>query len=407
MNGDRCKQGGFLSTLKEEILSLNDELIELRRDFHMFPEIGFQEVRTSKKIANYLRDLDLEVRDHIVHTGVVGILEGSTKGKTVMLRADMDASPLEERNDLSFRSRNRGIMHACGHDGHVAMLLIAAKILARHRKEIPGKIVFLFQPNEEVAGAKQMIEEGALNNPHPDGAFGIHLWTPIESGKIGISSGPVMAGLDEFNITLKGKGGHTGAPHTAVDPILTAADFIQSVQMIQTREIDVFKPVLIVFGQINAGTASNIIPEEVILGGTIRALCDKGSGSPEQPIARFERVLKHVCEAHQCTYELKFPSSSPTLINDEKMTKLVKHVAKGVVGDENIIPYVTTASEDFAEFAKTIPSCFYFVGTGNQAKRTTYPHHHPLFNIDEDVLPIGVEMHVRTALEFLKQDTIG
>jgi len=391
----------FLTEVKEEIGDLKDELIELRRDFHMYPELGFQELRTSEKIVRYLKGLGLNVREHIAHTGVIAILEGSKEGKTVMLRSDMDALPIEEQNNVPYRSRNKGVMHACGHDGHMAMLLVAAKILSRHRQEIPGKIMFLFQPNEEVTGARQMIEEGALDDPHPDGAFAIHLWTPIEHGKMGISAGPVMAALDEFKVKINGKGGHTGAPHTAIDPVLTAADFIQSVQMIQTREIDALKPTLIMFGKVNAGTATNVIPEYVDLGGTIRYLYEGGSESLERPLVRFERILKKVCEAHQCKYELEFVPSNSTLINDGKMSNLVSNVAEEVVGGENITNYVCTAGEDFAEFAKIIPSCFYFIGARNSQKGIIYPHHHPLFDIDEDVLPIGVEMHIRTAMAFL------
>ncbi|MBC7322640.1 MAG: amidohydrolase [Acetomicrobium sp.] len=394
----------FLKSLNKEIEELKDELIELRRDFHMYPELGFKEVRTSERVAEYLKRLGLEVREKIAHTGVVTILEGKEEGKTVMLRSDMDALPVEEQNKVPYRSRSEGIMHACGHDGHMAMLLVAAKILSRHKEEIPGKVMFLFQPNEEVAGARQMIEEGALDDPHPDGAFAIHLWTPIESGKMGISAGPVMAALDEFKVRIKGRGGHTGAPHTAIDPVLTAADFIQSVQMIQTREIDVLKPTLIMFGLVNAGTATNVIPEHIDLGGTIRYLYEGGSESPEKPLVRFERILKKVCEAHQCTYELEFIPSNSTLINDDKMANLVSSVAKDVVGAENITSYIGTAGEDFAEFAKIIPSCFYFVGAGNPKKGIIYPHHHPLFDIDEDVLPIGVEMHIRTAIAFLRKE---
>ncbi|GAB6280403.1 MAG: M20 family metallopeptidase [Thermovirga sp.] len=391
-----------LANIREEIASLNEELVALRRDFHMYPELGFQEKRTSEKVASYLDDLGLKVRKKVARTGVIGVLEGSGEGPCVMLRADMDALPLEEKNDSPYRSRNDGVMHACGHDAHVAMLLAAAKVLARRREKIPGSIVFLFQPNEEAAGALKMIEEGALENPRPDAAFAIHVWTPIESGKIAASPGPVMAALDTFDITIKGRGGHTGAPHMAIDPVLAAADLITSVQMIQTREIDVLRPTLIMFGKINAGTAKNIVPDIINLGGTIRYLYEGGSESPEKPIVRFERVVRNVCQAHQCEWDLEFVPENTTVINDECVTGIVRKAAREVVGSGNLTDYIGTAGEDFSEFARILPSCFYFLGAGNMGKGISYPHHHPRFDIDEDVLPLGVEMHVRTAIGFLE-----
>ncbi len=395
-----------LKNIREEISSLNEELVALRRDFHMYPELGFQEQRTSEKIASYLKNLGFTVREKIAHTGVTGVLEGSGEGRCVLLRADMDALPLEEQNDSSYCSRNKGVMHACGHDAHMAMLLVAAKVLSRRREEIPGKIVFLFQPNEEVGGALKMIEEGALEDPKPDAAFAIHVWTPIESGKIAATAGPVMAALDTFEITIKGQGGHTGAPHTAIDPVLAAADLVTSVQMIQTREIDVLKPTLIMFGKINAGTANNIVPDEVKLGGTIRYLYRSGPDSPEKPLVRFERIVKNVCQAHQCDWDLEFSPENTTVINDEGVTALVRKAAGEVVGPEDLVDYIGTAGEDFSEFARILPSCFYFLGAGRTGDGLSYPHHHPRFDIDEDVLPTGVEMHIRTALAFLKKHEV-
>jgi len=392
----------FLENIREEILSLEDELVELRRDFHMYPELGFKEERTSAKIASYLKELGLEVREKIAHTGVTAVLKGEKgPGKCVMLRADMDALPLQEQNNAPYRSRNDGVMHACGHDAHMAMLLVAAKILARHKEEIPGEILFVFQPNEEIAGALKMIEEGALDDPKPEAAFAIHVWAPIESGKIGATPGAVMAALDVFDVKIKGKGGHTGAPHMAVDPILAAADVVTSVQMIQTREIDVLKPTLIMFGRLKAGTAKNIIPAEAELSGTIRCLYEGGPDSPEKPAERFKRVVEDVCRKHRCECDVNFNAENFTLINDAAMTELVRKTAADVVGSDNLIDYIGTAGEDFAEFAKRIPSCFYFLGAGNAQKGTDFPQHHPCFDIDEAVLPMGVEMHVRTAMSFL------
>lgn len=394
----------FPENIKEEIGSLEEELVALRRDFHMYPELGFQEERTSARIASYLKDLNLDVKEKIAGTGVTAVLDGGRPGPCVMLRADMDALPLQEQNDVPYRSRNDGVMHACGHDAHMAMLLVAARILARHGEDVPGRILFLFQPNEEIAGALKMIEEGALKDPKPDAAFAIHVWAPIESGKIAASAGPVMAALDVFDISIKGRGGHTGAPHMAVDPVLAAADVVTSVQMIQTREIDVLKPTLIMFGKMNAGTAKNIIPGEAELAGTIRYLYEGGPESPERPVERFRRIVEDVCRKHRCECDLEIDSENITLVNDASMADLVRKTAADVAGPDNLIDYIGTAGEDFSEFARIIPSCFYFLGAGSEKKGACYPQHHPRFDIDEGILPLGVEMHIRTAMTFLENE---
>jgi len=392
----------FLENMREEIGSLEEELVALRRDFHMYPELGFQEERTSARIASYLRELRLDVKEKVAGTGVTAVLEGGRPGPCVMLRADMDALPLQEQNDVPYRSRNEGVMHACGHDVHMAMLLVAAEILVLHREDVPGRILFLFQPNEEIAGALKMIEEGALKDPKPDAAFAIHVWAPIESGKVAATAGPVMAALDVFDIKIIGQGGHTGAPHMAVDPILAAADVVTSVQMIQTREIDVLKPTLIMFGKMKAGTAKNIIPGDAELGGTIRYLYEGGAESPEKPVERFRRIVEDVCRKHRCEYDLEIASENITLVNDASMVDLVRKTAEDVVGSVNLIDYIGTAGEDFSEFARIVPSCFCFLGAGNEDKGACFPQHHPRFDIDEDVLSLGVEMHIRTAMAFLE-----
>jgi len=390
--------------IKEKVKDLNDEIIELRRDFHKHPELGFEEHRTAEIVADYLRDLGLEVTENVAETGVVGLLRGNHPGKTLMLRADMDALPIKEKNDVEYKSINEGVMHACGHDGHTAMLLVAAKILSQYKDKLHGNVKFVFQPNEESAGARQMIEEGVLEDPKVDGAFGIHLWTPIESGKIAISNGAVMGGLYEFEVTITGQGGHTSAPHTAIDPIVTASDIIQSVQTIQTREIDPFKPTLIMFGQINGGTATNIIPEEVELRGTIRYLYRDRPEGEERPRERFERIIDSVCKSHRANYEINYIVASPPVYNNEEMVKQARESAKKVLGNsENIVDYTNLAGEDFGEFSDEVPSTFYFIGTRNEEKGTDFDHHHPRFNIDEDTLAYGVEMHVRSAINYLSK----
>lgn len=390
--------------IKKQVLELNEEVIELRRDFHQHPELGFEEFRTSRKVMEYLNQLGLEAKQ-ITKTGVVATLQGNQPGPTVMLRADMDALPVEEENDVSYKSVNPGIMHACAHDGHTAMLLVAAKILSRNRDKIAGNIKFVFEPNEENVAALQMIEDGVLEDPKVDACFGIHLWSTLESGKMAITAGPVMAGMNHFDLIIKGKGGHTATPQNSIDPILTSASVIQAVQAIQTREISVLQPTIIMFGQIEGGTASNIIPDKVTLKGTMRFLHEINEDAEEGPGKRFERIVANTCKAYRADYELDFVSGHPTLVNDRALTEVVKSVAQRVLEgpstSEQIVSYISLAGEDFSEFAARVPGVFYFVGAGNRRKETDFPHHHPRFNIDEDVLKLGVEMHVRTALRYL------
>ena len=388
--------------IKKQVLELNEEVIELRRDFHQHPELGFEEFRTSQKVIEYLQQLGLEAKQ-ITKTGVVATLYGKQPGPTAMLRADMDGLPVQEENEVSYKSLNPGIMHACGHDGHTAMLLTAAKILCRYREKLSGNVKFVFEPNEENVAALQMIEDGVLQDPNVDACFGIHLWSTLESGKMAITPGPVMAGMNHFDLIIKGKGGHTATPQNSVDPILTAASVIQAVQAIQTREISVLQPTIIMFGQIEGGTASNIIPDKVTLKGTMRFLHDIEEDEEEGPAQRFERIAANTCRAHRADYQLDFVSGHPTLVNDRALTEVVKLVARKVLdgSTDKIVAYISLAGEDFSEFAARVPGVFYFIGSGNREKETDFPHHHSRFNIDEDVLQLGVEMHVRTALQYL------
>ncbi len=387
--------------ISPEVLAISDEVIALRRHFHQNPELGHKEFKTAEKIADFLRQLDLEVKTGVNKTGVVGLIKGAEPGPTLMLRADMDALPVQEECDVSYRSRADGVMHACGHDGHVAMLMGAAKVLSLQRENLRGNIKFVFEPNEEDHGSLVMIKEGVLENPPVDACFGIHLWSPIETGKIAASSGPVMAGMYYIDITIIGRGGHTATPQTAVDPIITAAELIQTLQTIQTREIDVLTPTSIVFGKIKGGTTWNIIPDKVELSGTLRFLYQETEDDKEKLTDRFERVVAGVCQSHRAEYKLSMVFGQPTMVNDPGMTDLARSSAQEVLGDTNhIVSYVSMAGDDFAEFADRLPSAYIFVGAGNKAKGTCFPHHHPQFNIDEDSLKIGVEMYVRTAMKY-------
>lgn len=386
--------------ISKEISKYEKELIDLRRHFHQYPELGFQEFKTQDFIINYLERLGLEPKK-MAKTGVVALLKGKGPGKTLLLRADMDALKVQEETEVDYKSKNKGIMHACGHDGHMAMLLIAAKILSENADKFSGNIKFVFQPNEEDAGAYLMVEEGVLENPKVDAAMAIHLWTPIETGKMSIQEGPIMGAMDIFRLEIVGKGGHTALPQEALDPIYIASQIVINLQSIQSKEINVLTPTIISVAKLVSGTAPNIIPGNAELEGTIRYLYKGDENSIERPIERFERVVKGICETYGATYNLEVTPSNFVVENDGEIANLIKENAKDLIGGENIVSYQTMAGEDFSEFTKEIPSCLFFVGTKNEEKQTHYPHHHSKFNIDEESLKLGVEMHIRNTLKYL------
>ncbi len=379
-----------------------EELIALRRDFHKHPELGFEEFRTQRVIKRYLEDCGLKVQE-MATTGVVALLEGENPGPTLLMRADMDALPMEEENDVEYKSTYPGKMHSCAHDGHMAMLLVAAKILSRHKERLQGNIKFVFQPNEEDAGAKFMVREGVLENPKVDACMAVHLWAPIEQGKISVQEGPVMGAHENFKVEVKGKGGHSSSPQDAVDPIMIACHIVNAAQSIESKQISALKPTVINFSKINAGTAPNIIPESVTMEGTLRYLYPGGPETAERPRQRMEKIIKGVCSTFDASYDMEFVPCNFPVVNDQTMASLVKREAEKLVGEKNVIPYVTMAGEDFSEFTTGIPSVFYFVGTGNKEKGLDYPHHHPRFDIDEGALVTGTKMHLYTALAFLKE----
>lgn len=391
-----------MDPIKKRILELTDEITELRRHFHMHPELGFQEFETAATIENYLQNIGYKPT-RMAKTGVVAMLDSGRPGPVLMLRADMDALPITETSKVDYRSRNKGVMHACGHDAHMAMLLVAARVLKENTSSVNGKIKFVFQPNEEIAGAVPMIKDGVLENPRVDAVMGIHVWTPVASGKIAVTPGPVMGGLDVFNITIHGKGGHTGVPEDAVDPVIAAASLIQTAQIIQTREISNLKATVIMFGKITGGTKSNIIPDKVALEGSIRFLYPGGPDSEEKPTQRFIRIAEQVCATHRCTCDIDITHENIPLINHKEMTDLARETAGEIFSGDDIVDNHTIASEDFSEFCAKVPGVFIFLGAGNKDAGTTVSHHHPAFDIDESVLPKGVEMFVRGARHFFEK----
>ena len=392
-----------MTGISQRIEELYDELVSLRRDFHMYPELGFAEERTAGIVEQYLRDLGLAPQ-RLTKTGVVALIEGSQPGPVLLLRADMDALPVEEENEVPYKSRNPGVMHACGHDAHTAMLLVAAKILVETREQIKGTIKLVFQPNEEVAGALPMINDGVLENPKVDAVMGQHIWSFMPSGKVGIAPGPIMAGLDVFTLRIIGKGGHTGAPEASIDPVLTAANVIQSVQLLQTREISDLNSTVIMFGKISGGTKGSIIPDEVELEGTIRFLYRGGPNTEERPTERFCRIVRGICETHRCECEIEIGHENIPLINNEEMADVVRQTALEIFPEKKAIEINRSlASEDFSEFSERVPGVFIFLGTANPEVGSDYAHHNNCFNIDEPTMKQGVALHVLGALKFFNQ----
>ncbi len=397
-----------MQDILNRIEELYDELVAMRRDFHMHPELGFEEQRTAGIVEEYLQTLGLKT-ERMTKTGVVALIEGGQPGPVLMLRADMDALPMEEENEVSYKSCTPGVMHACGHDAHVAMLLVAARILVERKDQIKGTIKLVFQPNEEIAGAIHMINAGVLESPRVDAVMGQHIWSFMESGKIGVASGPVMGGLDVFKIRVIGKGGHTGAPENSIDPVLCAANVIQSVQMLQTREISDLNSTVVMFGKLSGGTKGSIIPDEVELEGTIRFLYKGGPDSEERPTERFIRIVRGICATHRCECEISVEHENIPLINDAEMTELADQTARKVFPAARAIEANRSlASEDFSEFTSRVPGVFIFIGTANPDVGSDYAHHNNCFNIDEPTMKQGVAMHVLGALDFFeKADTLS
>lgn len=386
--------------IKDEILSLKDEIIQIRRDFHQHPELGFNEKWTAGIVAKYLTDMGLKVQTGIAGTGVVGLLKGKDPGKTVLLRADMDALPIQEENDVPYRSQKDGIMHACGHDGHMAILLTVAKILNAHREDLSGRIKFIFQPGEEgLAGERFMIEDGVLEDPKVDSAFGLHLNTGIPVGSLALRAGNMMACLDSFTIKIKGKGGHAAMPEGGVDAILMSAQVISTLQSLISKEVSPTTPLVVHVGTIHGGNAFNIVADQVELKGTVRTHDEiLRKSMPE----RIDRIVKGVTEALRGAHELDYQFGYLPVVNDAAMTELVKGVGAQVVGNEQVleIPPVMM-SDDMGFFLKEITGCYFFVGAANPEKGFDQPHHNARFDFDEDALIVGAEVMTRVALAYL------
>jgi len=394
-----------IDQLKSDIDERVPDMVALRRDLHEHPELAFEEVRTSGIVVQRLRALGLEVQTGVAKTGVVGLLKGGAsqpgaKTKTIAIRADMDALPIFEMNDIDYRSKVDGKMHACGHDGHTTIALAVADILSKRRAELNGNVKFIFQPAEEtIGGAEPMVKEGAMDGV--DGVIGLHLISDYTVGRVGVRAGTVFASADKFIATVRGKGGHAAMPETAVDPIVISAHIITALQTLISRETSPFSPTVITIGKLQAGTAFNIIPETAELHGTMRAFSHEHR---EKMIRRITELATGVASAMGATCEISFFDGCLPCTNDATMTELVHKVAVEAVGADNVDEgeeVMTTGSDDMAYFLQAVPGCYFIVGANNAEKGASYPHHHPRFNVDEDAMPIGVEVLTRAALEFL------
>lgn len=393
-----------MDRLKELILKNKELIIELRREFHKHPELGFDEFKTSGRVAQLLKNAGIAVQTNVNKTGVVALLEGKTPGKTLILRADMDALAVQEEKDVPYASQRQGIMHACGHDGHTAVLAVLALILNDLRDQIKGSIKFVFQPSEEVnpGGALGMIEEGILSNPKVDAAIAFHLWNDRYVGEIGLREGPLMACVDEIEIDIKGKGGHGAAPHQCVDAIVVASHVITELQTIPSRQINPMEPVIITIGTIEGGSANNVIAHQVKMMGTVRSF-DKRIRKELK--SKIERVVFHVTASFGAEYVLRYTEGYPPTVCDKNMVELVRRVAGEIIGTENVFTAEKTlGGEDMSYLLEKVPGILFFVGSRNDQKGINYPHHHPKFDIDEDALPIALEIMARSALEYLNSN---
>lgn len=391
----------------EEAKSLFSYTQALRRDFHIHPELGFREVRTGGIVAKELEALGLEVTKGVGKTGVVGLLEGSKPGPTILLRFDMDALPITEETGAEYSSTNPGVMHACGHDGHTAIGLTVAKILNEHKNELKGNIKFCFQPSEEgtngedIGGALMMMRDGVLESPKVEKTLSLHLWNDKPLGWIHVAQGPVMAGAELFIIKLTGKGGHGAAPDTTIDPVVCAAQIITALQTVVARNVEPLKPAVISVTSVHTGTAFNVIPQTAELTGTIRSFDDHVR---KLVLERFEKIVRGIASSMDCEVEIIIKQVTAPVINNEEVAASVLDTAKNLFPEIEISnnPYLTMGAEDMGYMQEKADGCYFFIGSANDEKNLNYGHHHPKFDFDEQALINGVALMTSAAANLLK-----
>ncbi|EKN67640.1 peptidase M20D family protein [Neobacillus bataviensis LMG 21833] len=387
--------------IQKLVEAVQEEVVQWRRHFHANPELSFEEIETSKYVFEKLQSFSNIEVSRVTPTSVMGRLVGKGPGKVLGLRADMDALPIQEKTGLPFASKNNGVMHACGHDGHTAMLLGAAKVLSQLKDDIKGEIRFFFQHAEELfpGGAKEMIQAGAAEGI--DGVIGLHLGSQGPVGKFSLCYGDVTAACDDFDIVIQGRGGHGSEPNATVDPIAIGVQLVNGINQLISRKVDASQRAVISVTQFHGGTANNIIPDRVTIGGTVRMF------DPEirsQIPIWIEKLTKGLTEAHDATYQLDYGFGYSPTINEENITSLVEQTIVETFGESNFIrSQALMGSEDFSAFAEVAPGCFAFLGAGSENPEENYPHHHPKFDVKEEALVHGVNYYVRSALKFLNE----
>lgn len=392
------------SEIRPEIAQLQTQLVHWRRRIHQYPELGFQEVLTADFVAEKLSDWGIDYQAQVAKTGIVATIYSHHPGKVLAIRADMDALPIQEENDVPYCSQHKGIMHGCGHDGHTAIALGIAHYLAHNRDKWQGTVKILFQPAEEgPGGAKPMIEEGVLSNPNVDAIIGLHLWNNLPVGTIGVREGALMAAVECFKCTLFGRGGHGAMPHQTIDSVVLGCQIINALQSIVSRNVNPLDSAVVTVGQFNAGTALNVIADTANMSGTVRYF----NPQLEKLIGdRIEAIIKGICESHGARYHLDYWQLYPPVINDSRITELVKSVALEVVETPlGVVPECQTmGGEDMSFFLQEVPGCYFFLGSANASQGLNYPHHHPRFDFDERVLSLGVEIFARCVEKFTNFD---
>jgi amidohydrolase len=386
--------------ISPEVKKLIPELTRIRRWLHQHPEPGMQEIKTSGFIASRLKGWGIETKTGVAKTGVVGLVRGANRLRTILVRADMDGLPIQEQNRVPYRSRHPGFMHACGHDAHIAIGLISCRILHQGRGRLGGVAKFVFQPAEEgPGGAIPMIREGVLQDPKVDAALALHMWSELPLGKVGIRSGPVFANADEFEITIVGRGGHGASPHRTIDPVVVSAHVILGLQNIVSRKVDTTKPAVVTVGKISGGRRHNIIPDEVTLHGTIRTIHPEVRTQVRRVL---EGILKGITSGFGASYRLVYKQVYPLTLNAPDICALVREVAREVVGKRNVVEQgLDMGAEDMSYILQRVPGCYFVLGSSAPGRGLKAPQHSPHFDIDERVLPIGVEIIVKSVQRFL------
>lgn len=391
----------MLQSLYKRLDEVYPDMVSWRRHFHKYPELSFEEVQTPNTIADFYKELGLPYRTGVGGRGVVAELHGAKPGRTVALRADFDALPIQDQKEVDYRSQVPGVMHACGHDAHTAVLMTVARVLKEVREQLTGTIVFIHQYAEEITpgGARSMIEDGCLDGV--DAIFGTHLWTDDPVGTVGCREGHLMASVDEFKIEIQGKGGHGAAPHQTADPIVAASQLISQLQTIISRNLDPLHAGVLTIGSIHAGDSFNIIPEKAELQGTVRAFDETDRRRIKEKI---EAMLSHICSVYEASYDIRIRPGYPSLKNDAQAAQTVMKAAQHVVGTEKAFEKKPVmAGEDFAYYLKEVPGAYFFTGAGNPDVGAGYPHHHARFDIDERAMPIAAKTLITTALNDLQK----